>query len=82
MWNIFKKLTPKPLTPIRAGDYWVLNNNIEDPWGKKSEIKVKIIDAKDNWVRYDMGGIVRDNLMKEKTFRYCYSYVHPNPQSI
>ena len=67
-FNKFKKHTAKPIIP---GSKWFLDRG-EGPWPKKRALIVAVIDCKDGWVLYDMGGVFNDERMKEYMFIRCY----------
>ena len=56
---------PKP------GERWTLKV-VTDPWGGSPSITVEILDVKDGWVRYSMGGSMSDLRMKMSDFVGCY----------
>lgn len=61
--------TTIPPLVIRAGQQW--QRIEESPWPKEPH-RVKIIDARDGWVRYYMSEIFPDERMEEQTFRCIY----------
>lgn len=63
---------------INRGEEWALEQN-NDPWGGKEYPPVKIIDVRDGWVRYDMGGsIFRDERKTIGDFVALYRLKTPN----
>ena len=64
------------LPKISIGSEWILCFN-GDPWGPKKSTPVKILDVKDGWVRYDMGGFFRDERKKIEDFVRVYRLVTP-----
>lgn len=63
--------------PIEAGQRWAFTPSDESPWPPKTPTTqpVTILDAKAGWVRYDMGGIFRDERRTEESFRRMYRRV-------
>ncbi len=75
--RLFCKTPPQPeqVPEIKAGELWLFQP-APDPWGEKKYSPVKIIDVRDGWVRYDMGGFVfRDERRPAKTFVSMYRRV-------
>lgn len=59
-----------------AGELWRFTP-ADDPWGAKNYRPVRILDARDGWVRYDMGGVslFRDERCPVETFVGMYTRV-------
>lgn len=66
MWPFKKKRAPEPQVQAppqvvpQAGETWLFVPCAESPWPAKCGHTVTILDAKDGWVRYDMGGLYND----------------------
>jgi hypothetical protein len=58
-----------PAAPIVAGSVWQYIDG--SPWQKETAHKVKIIDAKEGWVRYS-STVADDDRMREANFRQNY----------
>lgn len=56
----------------KAGDVWVNVQKDGSPWPKEEIRKVKVLDAKDGWVRYYIGEFFPDERMKVDMFTYIY----------
>ena len=74
MW--FKRGPKLNGTPIRKpikGEKWGRKDG--SPWPRSDRPVVTILDVKDGWVRYDMGGtIFKDERMVMSSFLYCYKF--------
>ena len=64
-------MTGDAQTTPKAGESWQLPSEAT-PWGPKTYSPVKILDVRDGWVRYDMGGVFRDERMKLDAFMQYY----------
>jgi len=67
-----KKQKIQVIETIKIGSKWVPIN--KSPWSKPFS-SVTILDVKDGWVRYDMGGVFRDERMGEDIFLMIYKEV-------
>ena len=67
-----KKQKIQVIETIKIGSKWGPIN--ESPWPKPNS-SVTILDVKDGWVRYDMGGVFRDERMGEDIFLMIYKEV-------
>lgn len=81
MWAWLKRLVCAEQKPadnepaIAAGELWQFVPR-PDPWGSKNYPPVRIIDVRDGWVRYDMGGAVfRDERHPVEAFVGMYRRV-------
>jgi hypothetical protein len=74
-WFCAKQKQADKEPAIAAGELWQLVP-AADPWGPKSYRPVRILDVRDGWVRYDMGGLAfRDERHPVKTFVRMYRRV-------
>ena len=61
---------PKP-GPPRPGEKWEFLDG--SPWSTSSKYPdVEILEVRDGWVRYDMGGMFRDERKSLKDFTWMY----------
>jgi hypothetical protein len=71
----FRKKHPEPLTTSpRPGEKWRLKQE-ETPWPRKADFIVYVLEVRDEWVRYDMGGMFCDERMKLSSFVYSYERI-------
>jgi hypothetical protein len=71
-WRKPKSMEVARTDEIAAGQKWVLSESDGSPWPREKYAPVTILDAKDGWVRYSMGGLFKDQRMPESTFRDMY----------
>jgi len=59
---------------IHPGQKWIFSPNDNSPWPPAAGryLSVTILDVKEGWVRYDMGGAFRDERMKINSFVIIY----------
>lgn len=76
-----KKEETKPLTIVNPGERWILNIHSNDPFEEKPSSPVKILDVRNGWVRYDMGGIFRDERMEINSFVRMYKLIVEDKKS-
>ena len=75
--RIFHVVRKEHEPKVEAGQKWQLHVD-GDPFPSKY-LPVKIIDAREGWVRYDMGGMFDDQRMRESTFLSMYRKVTEQP---
>jgi len=76
---VFRRWAPDPTLAPKVGDKWVFTDS-DSPWPAKQYIPATILDCRDGWVRYDMGGsLFRDERMELKDFVRMYRRVDPAP---
>jgi hypothetical protein len=73
--KLFKGEVPKPPSKkvqvdIKKGQVWGLKD--ESPW-PLDDYTCKILDYKENWVKYSLGGPFNNERCEESTFRAIYS---------
>jgi hypothetical protein len=76
-WGYFSlhgtfKRKPQP------GEVWSFLES-GDPWD--GGFTVKVLEVREGWVRYDMGGPFSDSRMKMSSFLYCYAPPEPEPKN-
>ena len=49
----------------------------DTPWGRPKPVFAEILDVKDGWVRYSLGGSMSDQRMKMSSFMNCYRLLIP-----
>lgn len=67
----------KNLPVLKIGQTWTMTPIDQGPWPKSRQLlpMAKIIDLKDGWVRYSMGGMWTDERKTEASFRNCYTHL-------
>ena len=68
-----RKPKPQPILPA-AGETWRLYIDDGSPWPVRG-VTASILDVKDGWVRYSMGGWFNDERLKLSEFLHCYRKV-------
>lgn len=71
-----KLFEPKPEIIPQTGETWLLKSTAKGLWSSLDEVRVKILDVKSGWVRYDMGNIFSDERMKLSRFTAIYQKVN------
>lgn len=63
----------KPEIIPQTGETWALSGSTKGPWPSPDQVRVKILDVKSGWVRYEMNPyLYNDERMKLSTFTYLY----------
>lgn len=82
LWNIITGQQPPATAAVAVqrgvrpmpGEIWK-SKPTDEPW-PKPQWTVKVLDVKDEWVRYEWcgGSILKDERMKMSSFLHCYGY--------
>jgi len=59
---------------IEKGQRWILRDGNDGPWPRERPT-VEILDVKEGWIRYSIGGVFTDERLIESSFRGCYRRV-------
>lgn len=70
-----KKVSPKKVRYPEIGDVWILRLIKGDPWDSKC-ITAKVLDVKNDWVRYYSNPIFNDERLQLETFIAIYRFSH------
>jgi hypothetical protein len=74
--DLFSPIVSSPSPQPKVSEKWSLKQTDGDPWSRKKYDPVTIIDVKDGWVKYSMGGsFFDDERMEIKTFVKIYEKV-------
>ena len=58
-----------------VGETWILKSSNDDPFPPKARTLVDILEIREGWVRYDMGGVFRDERKTIEDFVRIYQKV-------